>query len=161
MREENESRSPPWMAILVGIGACAVLITMLLPSTPEGTLEKSLVITCRNNLKQMGLDINSYYSDSHATLLPILKHFEVCPANDGGFGFDANMLSCRAERHDHSTHYVWNPKLSGGKWADWNNPISPLIWDASPHKFNGKVNVLLGDGHVEELTPVRLTELTR
>jgi prepilin-type processing-associated H-X9-DG protein len=60
-----------------------------------------------------------------------------------------------------SNPYVWNPKLSGGKWADWNNTNSPLIWDATPHHYSGKVNVLFGDCHVEEMTPDRLKELTR
>ena len=119
------------------------------------------ITKCKNTLKQLGLCIQSYYSDGTSINLPVLRRYEVSPANDGGLGFDANMLSCYAARLDNSTHYVWNPKLSGGKWTDWNNQHSPLAWDASPHKINDKINVLFGDGHVEELTLEELATKTK
>ena len=123
--------------------------------------ERPNITKCKNNLKQLGLCLNSYFSDGTSTAMPILKSFEVSATNDGGFGFDANMTSCYATRLDGLSHYVWNPKLSGGKWPDWNNSNSPLIWDAAQHRRDNKVNVLFGDGHVEEMTPERLKELTR
>ena len=158
--ESNEPSS--WIEILIGIGICAILALMFLPSMfPSVLSEKGNGTKCKNNLKQFGLVIHSYYNESDTTALPILKRYAIEAANDGGFGFDANMLCCPAQRQDHSMHYVWNPKISGGTWAEWSTPHSPLIWDASPHKFNDKINVLFGDGHVEELTPERLRELTR
>ena len=123
--------------------------------------ELANITKCKNTLKQIGLCIQSYYSDGTSIDMPVLKRYEVDLANDGGLGFDANMLSCPAMHHGPCLDYVWNPKLSGGKWADWNNPKAVLIWDASQHFRNDKVNVLFGDGHVEEMTPERLRELTK
>ena len=160
-QESPNETSSPWMAICLGIGLFAMLATMFLPSSPPGTREKAQITKCKNCLKQMGLSLNSYFSDGTSNAMPILKSFEVSPSNDGGFGFDANMLSCHAMHHGPSQNYVWNPKLSGSTWAIWNNPHSPWIWDATPHKVNGKINVLMGDGHVEDMTPERLKELTK
>jgi len=137
-----------------------ILAAMLMPAigAPRG---KANITKCKSNLKQAGLVIQSYYSDGTSTALPILKSFEVSPSNDGGFGFDANMLRCPADHHDHSSHYVWNPKISGSNWAQWNNPNSALIWDASPHQVNGKINAVFGDGHVEEISVERMQEMMR
>ncbi len=139
-----------------------ILVAMLLPPSGQSRVsyQKSQITKCKNNLKQIGLMMQSYYSDGTATAMPILKRFEVDSRNDGGFGFDANMLSCSAEHKGPSRDFVWNPKISG-TFAEWNNPHSPWIWDATPHHYSGKVNVLFGDGHVEELTPERLKELTK
>jgi prepilin-type processing-associated H-X9-DG protein len=159
-QESPNETSSPWMAICLGIGLCAILAAVLVLGKPDPSPGPDTKF-CQMNLKQMGLCIHHYFDNQSLSTLPILKNFEVSTTNDGGFGFDAHMLSCPAERHDLSMCYVWNPKLSGGKWADWNKPNSPLIWDASPHRVNGKINVLFGDGHVEEMTPERLRELTR
>jgi len=150
----------PWLAICLGLGLVAILAAMLLPALAKPNYDGRRNIKCKNNLKQMGLAIHSYYSDRVSTALPILKSFEVSAINDGGLGFDANMLSCRLDPKA-VQGYLWNPKLSGGSFVEWNNPNSPLIWDATPHKFNGKVNVLFGDGHVDQLTPERLQEQTK
>ncbi|MEN9360392.1 MAG: hypothetical protein RL095_1927 [Verrucomicrobiota bacterium] len=123
--------------------------------------QKAACTKCKGNLKIVGLCLQSYYSDGVSSALPSLKRLEVSTGNDGGFGLDANMLSCPAARQDGLMHYLWNPKLSGSTWAIWNNPDSPLIWDAAPHKVNGRLNVLMGDGHVEELTSEQLKDRTR
>ena len=148
-------------AVVLGVLLLAWIFVCYILYLSGNDRERGNITKCKNNLKQIGQSICSYYSDSTSIAWPILKRHEVSAANDGGLGFDANILSCYATRLDNSSHYVWNPKLSGGKWAEWNNPNSPLIWDASPHKKTGKVNVLLGDGHVEEMTPERLKELTK
>ena len=159
--------------------AVAVLAWMFLCPADTGSgrgyerRDRANITQCINNLKSMGLCINNYFSDGTSAAMPILKRYEVDIHNDGvfhfyvidihnGFHIDDSMLSCQAERLGGSSkHYVWNPKLSGGRWVDWNNPNSPLIWDALPHKRTGKAGVLFGDGHVEEMTPERLKELTK
>ncbi|MEN9360393.1 MAG: hypothetical protein RL095_1928 [Verrucomicrobiota bacterium] len=149
-----------WLPVIV-LGILGGFAVLALQPTNCTEYEKPKITNCKNKLKQLGLSLISYYSDGTSTALPVLKSFEVSVANNSGFGFDANMLSCPAMHHGPCLDYVWNPKLSGGKWADWNNPNSPLIWDATPHKLNGKLNVLMGDGFVKELTPEQLKELTR
>ncbi len=146
--------------LIIGFIILAILAAMLLPAM-GGVREKANVTKCKSNLKIMGLCIQSYYSDGTSTAMPILKRYEVDIHNDGGFGFDVNMLSCPAARHDESTHYVWNPKVSGSTWAIWNNPNSALIWDASPHRVNGKINAVFGDGHVGEISVERMQEMMR
>jgi prepilin-type processing-associated H-X9-DG protein len=146
--------------LIIGFIILAVLVAMLLPAM-GGVREKSNVTKCKGSLKQIGLVMQSYFSDGTSTAMPILKSFEVSASNDGGFGFDANMLQCCAARHDESTHYVWNPKVSGSTWSIWNNPNSALIWDASPHRVNGKINAVFGDGHVEEISVEMMQEMMR
>ena len=146
---------------IVVVVLAGVLMYMLLPASGPSNLGRSNVEKCQKQLKQLGLCIQSYYSDGTSTALPKLNHYRVTSANEGGFGFDGYMLTCPAEHLGHLYHYVWNPKLSGGKWSEWNNPNSALIWDAAPHKLDCKFNVLFGDGHVEEMTPERLKEMTK
>ena len=147
-----------YVAIVIAV---LLLLFFLFPSIDEPSRESATVPKCKNILKQIGLCIQSYYSDGTSINLPVLKRYEVSPANDGGLGFDANMMSCPAARLDNSSHYVWNPKLSGGKWPEWSTPKAVWIWDAAQHRRDNKLNVLFGDGHVEEMTPERLKELTR
>jgi len=66
------------------------------------------------------------------------------------------MLTCPAAHEKYPNEYRWNPALVGGRWSDWNHAESPLIWDATPHKVSGKINVLFGDGHVEEMAREKL-----
>ena len=166
MSEETNSSSswfefPSYWLPLIVLGILGGFVVLALQPTNCTEYEKPKLTNCKNKLKQMGLTIQSYYSGGTSPALPILTSFEVSAANDGGFGFDVNMLSCPAQRPDHSMHYVWNPKISGSTWAEWNNPNSPLIWDATPHKLNNKINILFGDGHVEEMTPEELRKITR
>ncbi len=159
--QHSSSRNLPSVSFIVAVAAVIfILAAMLLPALGS-VREKANVTKCKGSLKQIGLVMQSYFSDGTSTAMPSLKSFEVSASNDGGFGFDANMLSCPAMHDGPCLDYVWNPKLSGSKYADWNNSNSALIWDASPHRVNGKINAVFGDGHVEELTPERLLELTK
>ncbi len=155
--EDQQGRSTPWMAICLGLGIGAALLAIAMSPKPE---RRGIITICKNHLKQLGLVMQSYYSDGTSLKLPIIRDPHIT-ADTGGLGFDGSMLTCPARHYDQQFHYLWNLKASGGKWADWNNPHSPMIWDTSPHKFNNKVNVLFGDGHVEEMTPERLKELTK
>ena len=152
--------------VVIVIALLALTVIILLQPAICIVNEGANVEKCQKQLKQLGMCIQSYYSDGTSVDLPIFTDAKVT-ANFAGLGFDAQMMSCPAARNDpHAAlglnlHYVWNPKASGGKWPHWNNSRSPLIWDALPHKHKGKVNVLFGDGHVEEMTPERLKELTR
>ncbi|MEN9362010.1 MAG: hypothetical protein RL095_3545 [Verrucomicrobiota bacterium] len=94
-----------------------------------------------------------------------------------GFGFDNAILSCAAARASSHNSFsplgdfafnkgggslrnyivaVPTPFLAGDTWAVVNNCDSLLISDVGTtpveckHKVNGKENILLGDGHVEE-----------
>ncbi|MEN9360390.1 MAG: hypothetical protein RL095_1925 [Verrucomicrobiota bacterium] len=157
--ENPQDRSPSWTTILLVLVLGAVLAAMILPAfRPHPSQVNHSIAKCKNRLKQIGLTIQSYYSDGATLNLPVFSDPRVF-AECGGLGLDANLLTCPAARLGPTPHYHWNPKASGSPWADWaNNPYSLLIWDASPHKSNGKIIVLFGDGHVEELTPSELVE---
>ncbi|MEN9360391.1 MAG: hypothetical protein RL095_1926 [Verrucomicrobiota bacterium] len=135
-----------WVLALVLLSLA--FLSLLLPALGN-VREKANVTNCHGRLLSLSLTLRSYYSDGTSQDLPILLSGREVKLTDGGFGFDINSLSCRATHRDGKCHYVWNPKLSGGTWAEWNNPNSPLIWDASPHRVDGLVNAVFGDGHVE------------
>lgn len=170
-RDAQPDQGPKDFSVVTQVGiVVAILLPVFLLLSPmmigAPNSDRPNVVKCQNQLKQLGQCIQSYYSDGTSVDLPIFTDAKVT-ANFGGLGFDDQMMSCPAARNDpHAAvtlnlHYVWNPKVSGGKWPDWNNSRSPLIWDALPHKHKGKVNVLFGDGHVEEMTAERLKELTK
>jgi prepilin-type processing-associated H-X9-DG protein len=147
--------------VVIVLGLISTLVIILIAWNGCNSPERAKITKCKNALNQLGICIQSYYSDGTSTAMPVLHGIAVTSNNNGGLFFDANMLSCPAMHHGLCLDYLWNPKLSGGKWSEWSNRHSPLIWDASPHKITNKVNVLFGDGHVEEMTPERLKELTR
>ena len=134
------------------IFALGVIIT-----TPDGR-EKANVTKCKNNLKQIGLSLHSYFEDHDDWRFPQTQASgKVDQRAVLYFGLDANMLTCpAATKNTHPTEYLWNPAVAGGRWSDWNHAGSPLIWDATPHKVSGKINVLFGDGHVEEVAREKL-----
>jgi prepilin-type processing-associated H-X9-DG protein len=160
MSEDNhDGASSPWMAILMGIGVVVLLAAMLLPALGPVNQGRP-VLKCKIHLKQIGAMIDSYYSAGTVMTLPMVRDPHIT-ADFGGIGFDANLLTCPSPPYDQPRHYLWNLKANGGQWKDWNNQHSPLAWDASPHKINDKINVLFGDGHVEEMTPEELATKTK
>lgn len=142
--------------MLAALGFLALLLPAL-----QNVREKANVTACHGRLLSLSMTMESYFSDGTSSDLPIVLHDREVKANAGGFGFDSNSLRCKAEHADGQHHYVWNPKLNGGKWSDWNNGHSPLMWDASPHTVNGQVNAVFSDGHVESWDLKSLEELTK
>lgn len=143
-------------ACLVLNYACALFALVVIITTPDGR-EKANVTKCKNNLKQIGLCLHAYFEGNENGRFPqTLASVKVDQRAVLYFGLDANMLTCPAAHEKYPDEYRWNPALAGGRWRDWNHAESPLIWDATPHKVNGKVNVLFGDGHVEEMAREKL-----
>ncbi len=144
--------------VVIVLAVLLLLFIFFLPSSGCTPREPANITKCKNGLKAMGMHIQNYYSDGAVSFLPSWKNLEISGTNDGGFGFEDYILRCPTIDNG---PYVWNSQANGALWSDWNHPHSPLIWDASPHKITNKINVLFGDGHVEEITPERLRELTR
>ncbi|MEN9359243.1 MAG: hypothetical protein RL095_778 [Verrucomicrobiota bacterium] len=128
-----------------------ILAAMLLPAL-GAVREKANVTKCKNNLKQMGICIQVRFSDGLTTHMPTGEEAAglVDRVDAEYWGFDQFMTKCPAAHQDGSSTYVWNPNVAGAEWSTLNSPSVPLIWDATPHKVSNKVNVLFGDGHVEE-----------
>ncbi len=143
--------------LLVVVAIIGILAAMLLPAL-GAVREKANVTKCKSNLKQMGLTLNSYYSDGTAREFgsSLVARIEINATNNHpstgiqGFGFDNTSLSCAAARS--SAHnqfsplgdYAFNkgggslrtytvavptPFLTGDTWPVVNNPDSLLISD--------------------------------
>ncbi len=151
--------SQPWKHAVIAIISIITLFAAILWVSP--VRHSRGIPNCKGNLKMFGLSIHQYYSDGKGSNFPTFHGDRVNIDNPQEFQFNRAMISCRADHSNGDTHYLWNLKASGAPWAQWNNSHSPLIWDASPHKYKGKVHVLFGDGSVEEMTPERLKELTK
>ena len=146
-----------YCSTIVSIAYIGIVAAMLVPAL-GAVKEKANVTKCKYELKMMGLSMQNYFSDGVSTHMPKGDEASgVVDTVDAEFwGFDSNRLKCSAAHQGSDSHYIWNPSAAGAEWAQLNNPDSPLIWDASPHKVSGKVNVLFGDGHVEERDPITL-----
>jgi len=154
--------------LLVVVAIIGILAAMLLPAL-GAVREKANVTKCKNSLKQVGLTLQSYYSDGTSTAFGGAATGADLTSTIGGFGFDANMLACSAARIS-ATETLYNFTGEGGSlstythandnsddftatstWAVVNNPNSVIANDKSTtHKVNNKANVTCGDGHVEE-----------
>ncbi len=158
--------------LLVVVAIIGILAAMLLPAL-GAVREKANVTKCKNSLKQVGLVLQSYYSDgtssafgSAVTGSPTITSSTGGTTATNGFGFDANMLSCYAAKTSNAvvTYTMVNnvnistaATLAGAAfdaastWAVVNNPNSGLANDqTTAHKVNNKFNIMAGDGHVEE-----------
>ncbi len=157
--------------LLVVVAIIGILAAMLLPAL-GAVREKANVTKCKNSLKQVGLVLQSYYSDGTSTVFgAAVTDSPTITASTGGssattgFGFDANMLTCFTAKTSGTVAtytMVNNPNISSAAtlagvafasetWATVNNPNSGLANDQSTaHKVNNKFNIMAGDGHVEE-----------
>jgi len=165
--------------LLVVVAIIGILAAMLLPAL-GAVREKANVTKCKNSLKQVGLVVQSYYSDGTSTAFgSAFTTVTTLDANTGslnnaattGFGFDANMLACAAARTTASVVTYTSDKIGNmssytqaapaafavtDTWSVVNNPNSGLFGDAGAaaanrqHNVNKKFNVTAGDGHVEE-----------
>ncbi len=111
------------------------------------------------NLKQIGVAIiaGDYFGHGEN------KKFPSGPESSGVFDAvdtafwkvkfyeKANPVICSAS-HEGESQLVWNPKIAGSDFSASNSSSVPLLWEVSPHTINGKIMVLMGDGHIEEWT---------
>ncbi|MEN9359560.1 MAG: hypothetical protein RL095_1095 [Verrucomicrobiota bacterium] len=158
--------------LLVVVAIIGILAAMLLPAL-GAVREKANVTKCKNSLKQVGLVVQSYYSDGTSTAFgSAFTTATPLVATTAGFNFDANMLACAAARTTaedvdytsdkigsmsaYTTQAVPATFANTDTWAVVNNPNSGLFGDNGDtvakrqHKVNLKFNVTAGDGHVEE-----------
>ena len=133
------------------------------------TRDAANLTKCKGSLKNINLVLQSYYSDGTVSDFGVAAGNNNITEKVGEFGFDINMLSCYGGRSSgNETAYVFDknsgnlntfimplgkekPFTKADTWAVVNNSNSALIHDKSTgHKYNNKVNVGCGDGHVEE-----------
>ncbi len=157
--------------LLVVIGVI-LIITSLLVGLIRGrqvVKQKAKLTACKGNVKIMGLVLTAYYNDvSNVKFGEIVANNRVEPSL-GGYGFDPYGHSCPAKKTGgNESGYVFDRNTGNvntflfpiGKetaftkedtWAVVNNPNSPLLHDKeTKHWVNGKTNIAVGDGHVEE-----------
>ena len=119
--------------LIAGTATVGVLAAMLLPALGQ-VREKAEMTKSKNNLKQIGLYINSYFSDGTTTEFPAVDKL----------GIDQAFLLTRSGK---PYILLFEP---GMNFARVNNPNMPLaIEPVEEFVRMGYCNVLFGDGHVE------------
>ena len=142
-------------ALIIIIG---VLASFILPAT-SGYHRRSPAYQkkCTNNLKQIGLAMQMYFSDGTETRMPMaygtIRKDGKNAWNDL-FEIDEYMLECPAKRLGRKKTYAIHPDASGGVlFSTIEFSDSAIAGDTTVHKTGHKANILYGDGHV---SPFRL-----
>ncbi len=121
--------------IIAGSATVGVLAAMLLPALGS-VREKAEMTKSKNSLKQIGLCINSYFSDGTTTEFPATEKL----------GLDPVFMHTRSGA---PYIFLFEP---GMKFGPVNTPSIPLALEpVEEFAKMGSCNVLFGDGHVEAI----------
>ena len=144
---------------LAGGPLLLIVAILLLPPISPGHPARP-AITCKSNMRQIGMTLHEYRAEHDGEMPPDLQTvYGLLPTTE--------LLSCPRQRRNVFTLFVtfklyWEPVDTENvdetssyhyAWikstADPTVPL-PLLWDKSPHSFG--VNVLYPDGHVETIS---------
>ena len=149
--------------IIAGFCLLTLLVAMVLPALGHSR-PYSYTKHCTNNLKQIGLAMQMYFSDGSETIMPHNNGARYLQSHDHIsrlFELEPEILSCRAKRNEpqYKSVYVMQRGVEGTSFEDIENPSSSITMDGDEyghmqvHKNGCKLNVLFGDGHVESIAP--------
>ena len=157
------------LLVVIGVLAVVASLAVIFFKQQRDNDEKINITKCKSNLKSIGLELQSYYSDGKSTVFGSATANNRIDEKIGGFGFTINGHECAAKKtHGKEDGYVFDRntgaielfKFPTGKenpftildtWQVVDNPNSPIAHDKdSTNAYNNKTNVLCGDGHVEQ-----------
>lgn len=124
----------PIAGCMVFAGGCTVITAV---GVGEG-LSKARVASDANNLKQHGLSMALFYSDPDE---------EDKPMGQAEFDFSPSQLKSPFDRSRDGYLFLYDDEE---KWEDCNWTDYGLMCTKPEFAVGGKINVLYGDGHVQQ-----------
>ena len=139
--------------LMITIGVVFILATIV-ASLYARSAKNAKITACEENLKQIGSSMNAYFADGKNKKMPGVRGTlkEDRYGWQQRFKFDPKYLNCPAERDRNNSTYAIHP------YAAYSATFSKLqdhvvAGDTTFHTANEEINVLFGDGHVEDFSP--------
>lgn len=125
--------------LLVVIAIIAILIALLLPAVQQAR-EAARRLSCKNNLKQLGLGLHNYH-DTHGCFPPGYVYKPGASGNQSGFGWVTMILPMLDQANLYNQFDLSEPIFSNVNLVPRERHIPGLLCPSDPISENGYVEM--------------------